>query len=177
MTTQDPNPIQRPILKRDHETILRLNNAALPAVNELTGESLSQLLRRSCWHQLVLSEDSPVAFLIALAPGSDYASPNYQWFAQRFDEFLYIDRVVVDPGMRRAGLAQRLYHGLHQSAAPRAPRLTCEVNLIPPNPGSLSFHQRLGFSEVGQQSTEGGLKRVTLLCREPAPFVSNGQPA
>jgi predicted GNAT superfamily acetyltransferase len=28
--------------------------------------------------------------------------------------------------------------------------LCCEVNVEPPNPGSLRFHERIGFAEVGQ---------------------------
>jgi hypothetical protein len=40
--------------------------------------------------------------------------------------------------------------------------LTCEVNLRPPNEGSLRFHRRLGFREVGRQETPYGAL-VTLL--------------
>jgi predicted GNAT superfamily acetyltransferase len=32
--------------------------------------------------------------------------------------------------------------------------LCCEVNLEPPNPGSLRFHHRIGFTEVGQHSPQ-----------------------
>ncbi|MHB1091087.1 MAG: hypothetical protein ACYC06_04325 [Ilumatobacteraceae bacterium] len=42
--------------------------------------------------------------------------------------------------------------------------LTCEVNLQPPNPDSLRFHQRLGFGEVGQQESKPGLI-VSLLAK------------
>ena len=41
--------------------------------------------------------------------------------------------------------------------------VTCEVNLQPPNPRSLSFHERLGFREVGRQSTKGGAFTVILM--------------
>ena len=43
--------------------------------------------------------------------------------------------------------------------------LTCEVNLKPPNPGSIVFHQQLGFAEVDQQETEQGAKRVSLMVK------------
>lgn len=46
------------------------------------------------------------------------------------------------------------------------PRLTCEVNLDPPNPGSLRFHERLGFVPVGIQ--EAGGKQVQLMARDLA---------
>ena len=37
------------------------------------------------------------------------------------------------------------------------------MNVRPRNDGSLRFHQRYGFTAVGEQDTEGGAKRVTLL--------------
>jgi predicted GNAT superfamily acetyltransferase len=43
--------------------------------------------------------------------------------------------------------------------------VSCEVNVVPMNAGSLRFHMRLGFDSVGQQATEGGKKRVSLLVR------------
>lgn len=40
--------------------------------------------------------------------------------------------------------------------------VTCEVNIRPPNPESLAFHDRQGFVEVGTQETEDGRKTVSL---------------
>ena len=34
------------------------------------------------------------------------------------------------------------------------PRITCEVNVEPPNPVSLKFHERRGFREIGFVATE-----------------------
>jgi len=44
--------------------------------------------------------------------------------------------------------------------------MTCEVNLRPPNEGSMHFHQRLGFRQVAEQESEGGTKTVALLVRQ-----------
>ena len=44
--------------------------------------------------------------------------------------------------------------------------MTCEVNLEPPNPESLAFHDRLGFGRVGEQATKGGSVVVALLSRD-----------
>jgi predicted GNAT superfamily acetyltransferase len=41
--------------------------------------------------------------------------------------------------------------------------LFCEVNVRPRNDASLAFHEAIGFREVGQQDTDGGAKRVSLL--------------
>jgi predicted GNAT superfamily acetyltransferase len=36
---------------------------------------------------------------------------------------------------------------------------------MPPNPGSLAFHERLGFKQVGVRQEEGGAKAVALMER------------
>jgi len=43
-----------------------------------------------------------------------------------------------------------------------------EVNADPPNEGSLRFHARLGFVEVGQQDTPYGI-RVSMQMRPTTP--------
>jgi uncharacterized protein len=44
-------------------------------------------------------------------------------------------------------------------------RITCEVNLRPPNPVSDAFHARLGFTEVGRAMFGNGAKAVRYLMR------------
>ena len=79
------------------------------------------------------------------------------------DDFLYVDRIVVDGAARGQGIGRALYDELFAYAGGRTARITCEVNVRPPNPGSLRFHERAGFRAVGEQSTEGGTKQVRLL--------------
>ena len=43
--------------------------------------------------------------------------------------------------------------------------LCCEVNLVPPNPGSLAFHDRLGFAACGEGDDPRNGKRVRYLIR------------
>jgi predicted GNAT superfamily acetyltransferase len=43
--------------------------------------------------------------------------------------------------------------------------LCWEVNLEPPNPGSLRFHKRIGFIEVGQTIPEYANYRVSYLSK------------
>jgi predicted GNAT superfamily acetyltransferase len=44
--------------------------------------------------------------------------------------------------------------------------LCCEVNVEPPNPGSLRFHQRIGFAEVDKIAPKPGYI-VSLLVKTP----------
>jgi predicted GNAT superfamily acetyltransferase len=78
---------------------------------------------------------------------------------------LYIDRIVVASRSRRCGLGILLYEDIERFAHERAPLLSCEVNLVPANPGSVAFHERFGFSQVATQETDGGAKTVSLMVK------------
>jgi predicted GNAT superfamily acetyltransferase len=91
------------------------------------------------------------AFLIAFDQDADYDSPNFLWFRDRYERFAYVDRIVVAESAHGQGLGRRLYERLFEAAkAAGYPCLTAEVNTNPPNPGSLSFHERMGFEAVGE---------------------------
>lgn len=76
-------------------------------------------------------------FVLVLGPGASYSSPNYRWFAQRYDDFRYVDRIVVSVAAHRSGLGRRLYREVFDHARERgAPVVTVEVNVDPPNPVS-----------------------------------------
>ena len=107
------------------------------------------------------------AFCITFAPGAPYTSVNYQWFSQNYSDFVYLDRIVVSENMRNQTLGEKLYLAVEQRMIKDrcAPILTCEVNLNPPNHGSIRFHNRIGFHEVGQQESKPGLT-VSLLSKQ-----------
>jgi predicted GNAT superfamily acetyltransferase len=106
------------------------------------------------------------AFLMAFDQDADYDSPNYLWFRERYPRFIYVDRIVVAPAMRKRGLANRLYEDLFRVAKDAGhDRVVCEVNSDPPNPASDAFHAALGFVEAGHASIHGGTKTVRCLAR------------
>jgi len=99
-----------------------------------------------------------------MAPGSEYDSDNYRWHAQRFDDaFYYLDRIVIAEEMRRRGLAGFVYDAM-EDVARRFGRMTLEVNVDPPNHGSLAFHERRGYVEVGRLGEPGHV--VGLMAKE-----------
>ncbi len=105
------------------------------------------------------------AFALALGPEAAHASPNFQWVRARFERFLYVDRIVVAAGLRGRGVGRALYGAVFAAArAAGAPRVVCEVNRVPPNPGSEAFHAALGFAEVGRGRPAPG-KEVVYLAR------------
>jgi predicted GNAT superfamily acetyltransferase len=143
----------------DLPAIHAINEANVPAVATETVDDLGQIADESMI-ALVAEADGEVAgFCLVLAPGADYDSVNYLWFAERFEDFVYLDRVAISSGFQRRGLGRLMYAEVERLAAERRPgatEFTLEVNLRPRNDQSLAFHAQLGFVEVGQQETDYG---------------------
>ena len=114
---------------------------------------------------MALAAPAAEAFLIAFDEDGDYDSQNFLWFRERFARFLYIDRVVVDAAAQGQGWGRRLYAELVETAiASGHDRIFAEIIIQPPNPGSLAFHERLGFAAVGERalSSDKVVRYVTL---------------
>jgi len=153
-----------PAKPHDHPDILVLNEAAIPAVNRIDATDLAHLHGQAELLLVARAGDALAGFLLALNERADYGSPNYVYFRNHYDRFAYVDRIVVGEAFRGQGIGARLYDDLFDRLQD-VPRVTCEVNLKPPNPGSLGFHEKLGFAIVGEQDTESGAKRVALMVR------------
>jgi predicted GNAT superfamily acetyltransferase len=150
---------------------LALNNANLPALSELDAAELARLTAMATAALAVESDGALAGFCLVLPPGVDYASTNYGWFSRHaadlgYATFAYLDRIAVAPAARRQGVGRALYAHLVEQLSATAPVLFCEVNVRPRNESSLAFHAAIGFREVGQQDTDGGRKRVSLLARD-----------
>ena len=150
-------PIVRNIEITDVARVLEINNANTPGVSELTLSELETDIK-NCLHALAIDNEhgEVCAFCITFAPDAPDAGVNHQWFADRFESFVYLDRIAIDPTYQNLGLGVLLYQSVEQEMIDSAQHslLCCEVNLEPPNPGSLRFHHRIGFTEVGQHSPQ-----------------------
>ncbi|WP_219995776.1 GNAT family N-acetyltransferase [Schumannella sp. 10F1B-5-1] len=156
-------PVIRPISADDLAALVAINDAAHPAV-PITGVDEMRALVAESAIAVAVDDGEVAGFLLAMEPGLDYASENYRWFAERSDSFLYVDRIVLDERLRGQGVGRRLYEAVFDRARLAGfGEVDCEVNVDPPNPGSLAFHARMGFEEVGRQSTKGGEFVVSLL--------------
>ena len=156
----------RLFLASDIDAALELNNLNAPAVGEIDRTTLEFLIEHSLY-SFAIGTDTLHAFCITFAPGAPYTSVNYQWFSKEYSDFVYLDRIVVSETMRNNSLGAKLYMAVEQRMLKDrcAPILTCEVNLIPPNTGSIRFHNRIGFHEVGQQDSKPGLT-VSMLAKK-----------
>jgi predicted GNAT superfamily acetyltransferase len=153
----------RPIGPGDLTWVLERNQANVPAVGSLDREKLAWYVDVTPVAVVAEVDGVPAGFLLGFAEGSDYASPNYRWFAARYPTFVYVDRVVVDDAHQGRGIGRVLYDHLVDWSAGTRPVLCAEVNVDPPNEGSLAFHARYGFAEVGRQEPYGDGVRVALL--------------
>lgn len=154
-----------PLLSGDLDGLLALNQAHVPNVGPLDRGRLEWIVEQCSTAMVVRSPDGGLAgAVLVLAPGASYDSPNYRWFCDRYDDFRYVDRIVVDTAAHRGGVGRSLYRAAFDHArGAGSPVLTAEVNLEPPNPVSLAFHASMGFVEVGRQDTYGGQVRVSLM--------------
>lgn len=163
-----PAPVTAPMTGADLDEVLELNERSVPHVGSVDRERLGSIVQESRSALVVRDPDGALAgFVIVLAEGADYDSPNYLAFADRYDRFLYVDRIAVDPSTHRGGIGRALYDRVFDLAREEgAPRVTCEVNVDPPNPVSMAFHASMGFVEVGRQVNYGGAVTVALLSVE-----------
>jgi len=159
----------------DAPLLVALNDAAYPAVPITSADEMAALLELSDLAVALRRGDDLVAMLITLPPGRAYASENYRWFSARGTDFRYVDRIVVADTERGRGIGAVLYDLVFDTARREGrAEVTCEVNVDPPNPGSMAFHSRLGFREVGTQDMKGGAVTVALLA---APVLRAGSDA
>lgn len=151
-------PIIRPVRADDLDRVLAINEANVPEVGPLDRERLAFLVGEAAIALVVEDGEDVAGFVLVLASGSTYDSVNYRWFMERDPTVLYLDRVAIDERFRGHGLGSALYSRVLDEMSvdhPRAPELTLEVNVDPPNEPSLAFHRRLGFVEVGRQMSKG----------------------
>ena len=157
------SPIDR-IAQGDEADILALNNEHAAELSWLEAERLSFLLGKAFYARRIGDLE---AFIMTFDQEANYDSPNFLWFCERYERFIYVDRVVVAAHGRGRGHARRLYQDLFEHAERAGHTLvTCEVNADPPNPASDAFHAALGFTEVGDAVIHGGKKAVRYYLRQ-----------
>jgi predicted GNAT superfamily acetyltransferase len=146
--SQVKNVTIRPIKPQDLDVIVDLNQAALEGVGALDHESLALLVKQAD-QALVLDDDGDVAgFVITLPTGATYDSSRYEWFEDRLEDYVYLDRIVVAETHRRQGVASKLYDAIESD-------LPVALEVYETNTGSREFHRRRGYRKVGELKHAG----------------------
>ena len=137
--------------------ILESNNINKPQVGFLKNDRLKLLINHANYLKVAKFNGELAGFLLCLPENKEYDSLNYQWVSKRYLNFVYIDRISVLPKFQNENIGSALYTDLICfSALEGYDTILCEVNIMPPNPGSIRFHKRFDFKECGSQFTEGG---------------------
>lgn len=153
-----------PIEKNQLSTVLKLNNEHVVETSALTMDELSAMAEEAF---LALQLDQGAGgFILAFDQDASYYSPNFAWFRERYESFVYIDRVIVAADARGRGYARSFYEALFSAAEVASiETIVCEVNVEPPNPASQALHARMGFEQVGRATLDGGKKTVSYMIR------------
>ena len=154
----------RNLTHADVEAMWAINEEGLPGTGKVSPAELVALLGHASFAVGAFEDDVMLGFVICLPPQTRYGSLNYAWFNQRYDAFLYVDRIAVAGNHRDRGVGSALYERVIACANDHAVPVAAEVNRLPPNPGSMRFHHRFNFVEVGTLD-HGANKSVTMMLR------------
>ena len=120
----------------DGEAMWAINEEGLPGTGQVSQVEMAALLDRSNLAMGCFENGGMLGFVICLPPGTDYGSLNYAWFDERYDAFVYVDRIAVAEVHRNKGVGSHL---------------------------SMRFHERFAFEEVGVLHHDA--KSVSMLLR------------
>jgi len=154
----------RSLSQIDVQSIWDINEQGLPGTGQVSKDEISTLLNLSSHSIGAFRNDRLIGFVICLSPRKNYGSLNYAWFNENYDQFIYVDRIAVLESCRNEGVGSILYEMVLSFSEENAVPIAAEVNLEPPNPGSMRFHQRFGFEEVGVLHHQS--KSVIMLLRK-----------
>jgi len=138
----------------------QINEQGLPGTGKVNLQEMENLLELSELSLGVFEDKKLLGFVICLMPKTEYGSLNYAWFNERYDEFIYVDRIAVATDARNQGIGSMLYEKVFEYAKSNNIPVTAEVSLRPPNQGSDRFHLRHGYDVVGE--LDHGDKAVTM---------------
>ena len=151
------------------EAIWAINEQGLPGTGRVSKQEISDLLQFSSLsvgmfdgNELGATDGTFVG--ACLPPRTRYGSLNYQWFNDHYNAFVYVDRIAVSTLHRNQGVGTKLYETVVAYSKEKNIPIAAEVNLNPPNPGSIRFHERFHFEQVGVLHHKE--KSVTMLLRK-----------
>ena len=153
----------RAMTTSDIEVVWAINQENVPAVGEETVEVLADLLSMSLFSLVAEADNVVVGFCMILGPQTQYRSPNYLYFCERYSDFIYLDRVAVTSAFQGLGLGAAMYREVERLS--ESTMFALEVNTKPRNEGSLRFHTREGFVLLEEVETRPG-KMVGFMIKE-----------
>lgn len=141
----------------DTPAIVALNDAVVAVTSPMDSARFHALYELAAFCDVIERKGNVVGFILAMQHGAAYANGNFGWFSDRLNRFVYVDRIVIGAAARGLGLGRMAYDHLAQSALARdCLMIAAEIDLVPPNPGSMEFHRKYGFVQIGQRPLDSG---------------------
>ena len=159
----------RPYNQDDFPRLFAANEASVPGVGRESENSLAKWIELSTCLVATDNDNLALGFITVMELGQPaYDSPNMRWFetyvAGTQKRLVYVDRIALLPAARGQKLGEQLYLAAFEHFK-SADEIGCEVNTLPPNPGSHRFHERLGFQAIGDAIYKPGEKAVRFYTR------------
>lgn len=163
----------RDVHERELDAILAMNNAAGSGILPMNQTQIRYFWQHADYFRVAETGDCLAGFLIAMTREADCESSNFRWFKERYDAFVYVDRIVIAEDQRSAGIGRLFYADVQSFAETRAPALVAEVFMEESTHPALLFHGSFGFHEVGQHQLPDSTLRAAMLYKEMCsyPFV------
>jgi len=149
--------IFRPPLPADIPAFVALNAGVVDVTSPMDAARCAGLLALAEGTLVAEEAGEVVGFVLAMYQGAGYQNDNFQWFTDRLNNFVYVDRIVIGAAGRGKGLGTKLYGALaEQAQAKGALVMAAEMDIEPPNETSLAFHKARGFVPLGTRTYESG---------------------
>ncbi|MEM7188079.1 MAG: GNAT family N-acetyltransferase [Pseudomonadota bacterium] len=159
----ESGPEIRPATEADLGWMLNLNIRFQDLLSPLDQAGLSALTDVAL---LTWVAEPSAGFMVAFDQDGQYDSQNFRWFQERYQRFVYVDRIAANPDTGQRGIGRAFYQALFRRAAEDGyPVICAEVNSDPPNDASIAFHQKLGFDTVGEARLSDRGKSVAYFAR------------
>jgi len=158
--------IVRDVREHELDSVLALNNAAGPGILAMDAARLRWFWQNANYFRVAEKDGLLAGFLIALDQDATHGSSNFQWFQERHERFLYVDRIVIASTRRGVGVGRVFYGDVQSYAEVRVPKLAAEVFMDNASHPALLFHGSFGFREVGQHVMPDSGIRACMLIKE-----------
>ena len=145
----------RGVMPKDYAAIVELNDDVVALTSPMDIDRLTHLIKIGADCVVTEKDKAVIGFILVMEQECLYENGNFNWFKQRLDRFIYIDRIVISKAGRGQGLGGKLYAHIVDLAHERnCLTIAAEMNLIPPNEHSLGFHKKQGFVELGTRALD-----------------------
>ena len=142
----------RPVNESDVADVLRLNHDNVELLAPMDEPKLWRLRDVSARFDVVTIDDAFAGFVIGMTADSEYWSQYFTCWRDRYDDFFYLDRIVLMDTFRRRGLGTFVYDEIEKVAANHG-RMTLEANRD--NAPSRAFHEARGYQPFGEFDPDG----------------------